>query len=718
MPVYPEAPRKEATSFSLNDISTLLDKMSDKEKAYSLRARSATRTVNGKQENVYIFFLRNGSESVFERLDNWWNAKAQHALVKQLICAALAAADASAAPGQKRVRTLAQEKALLRVEKMDKMAPGKMQAIFSECVAAQKEMQVFQHKILSISAEDRLKFKGFCQAFDRAAVRKEIIPSCSLLSRENFFMEDSINALLDASASHYAEALLHAFMGFIEDVAENRPMKKVDLPLVLALIDRWKAGRQASGQAGTANSAVTKGERTVACRLAIDALIDLCDRLRAAAAPLASEMHPDDRTALVPAPSRPTAPGPVPLPHAAFRPVLPAGLFQSLWACGAGRSAGAVHAASQALMPAARRMVRRAPLVAPAAPAAPDKPPARTAATTLIRPAQSPQHISCDYRSELDMADIDRSAVILIAHEGRLFSLSPACRRWLAQLDGHQHAGEGHFSKVRYQGQTVLLARAEQAPMHGHLDAAAIGRLGEVYDAAVRFAIAHDQPICLTELFDDDPHTADQCVEAMLAPVRRCYREGRQPAIHVRVTSPRLRETIVAALSVLLSAQPAARPAVEVIDCLTEADRQLPGLIMLSRDAADPLNKALARRHAQQAGPAGAGAAAASRVVPRKLLGSQTRTHLYYLAQPCPLKNGLPDGARIAGEYAALFHEARQHQCMLVTLAVLSEIPGHEGATIAALSAAIVAARAVTPALKVRIVTRNQRIRDAMQRAA
>jgi len=29
---------------------------------------------------VYLLFLRNGSESVFERLDNWWNAKAQREL--------------------------------------------------------------------------------------------------------------------------------------------------------------------------------------------------------------------------------------------------------------------------------------------------------------------------------------------------------------------------------------------------------------------------------------------------------------------------------------------------------------------------------------------------------------------------------------------------------------------------------------------------------------
>ena len=367
-----------------------------------------------------------------------------------------------------------------------------------------------------------------------------------------------------------------------------------------------------------------------------------------------------------------------------------------------------------------RSMVRRAPLAAPsapAAPAAPARPPARIAASTPIRPAQSPQHIACDYQSELDIADIDREAVILIAHEGRLFSLSPACRRWLAELDGKQHAGEGRFSKVQYQGQTVLLARAEQASMHGHLDAAAIRRLGEVYDAAVQLAIAQNRPICLTDLFDYDPRTADQCVEAMLAPIRRCYREGRQPAIHIRVTSSRLRETIITALKVLLSTQPAERPAVEVIDCLTEADRQLPGLMMISRDSADPLNRAVARRHAQQAGPARAGAAAASRVVPRKLLGSQARTHLYYLAQPCPLKNGLPDGARIADEYTTLFHEARQHQCMLVTLEVLSETPGHEGSSVAALSAAIMAARAIIPALKVRVVTRNKKIKNNMQKA-
>ncbi|MFL6715588.1 MAG: hypothetical protein ACJ8G3_04420, partial [Burkholderiaceae bacterium] len=333
-----------------------------------------------------------------------------------------------------------------------------------------------------------------------------------------------------------------------------------------------------------------------------------------------------------------------------------------------------------------------------------------------IRPARSPQDIVCDCQGELDLADIDREAVILVAHEGGLFSKSPACQRWLAELSRGRRAEEAHFVKVQYQGQTVLLARAQRAPMHGRLDGAAIRKLGGIYEAAVATAVGQHRPVCLTDVFDHDPHTADQCVEAMLAPIRRCFQQGLQPAIHIRVSSPLLRERIVAALKMLLATAPLAeRAAVEVIACLTEADRQLPGLIMLSSDSADPLSRDLARRHAQHARSAAAGAAASSRVGPRKSLGSNTKTHLYFFAEPCPLKNGLPDGARIAGEYAALFQAARQHHCKLVTLEILSETPGHEGSLIAALSAAIMAARAVTPDLKVRIVTRNSQIGDGLR---
>jgi hypothetical protein len=706
MPVYPEAPRKEATSFSLSDISTLLDRMSEKEKDYPLRARSSVRMVDGKQERIYVFFMRNGNESIFERLDNWWNAKSQHALVRQLICTALATTDGPARSGQTRWRTLAQEKALLRVRKMDKMAPEKIQAIFSECVAAQKEIEVFQNKIFSISSDDRLKFMEFHRGFNRLLGKGKVVPSVSLLCREKFLIKDPINDLLADAASHYADALLNAFMEFTQGAAGNRPMKEIDLALVLAFIDRWKTSRLASGQAGTASPAVPEGRLAAVCRSALDALIDLCDKLPSAP-PMASQTLPGDLMALVLAPPRPTAPRPVPPLYSVSLPVLPAGLFQALWA-------GAVHAASQALMPAAKTMVRRAPLAAPAALAAPAKPPSRTAATTPIRPAQSPQHIPCDYQSELDMADIDREAVILIANEGGLFSLSPACREWLAELDRHQHAEEGHFSKVSYQTQAILLARAERAPMHGYLDAEAIRRLGEVYDAAVATAVAQDRPICLTDLFDYDPRTADQCVEAMLAPVRRCYREGRQPAIYIRVTSSRLRETIVAALKMPLSAPSAEQPAVRVIDWVTAADLQLPGLMMISGDSGNPRINALARRHARYAQPAAAGAAAMSRVVPRRLLGSNTRTHLYFLAQPCPLKNGLLDNARIASEYAALFHAARQYHCKHVTLEVLSESPGYEVILANTLSAAIMAAQALTPELKVCIVTRNKQIRDGL----
>lgn len=551
MSIHPEAPWKEATAFSLNDISTLLDKMSDKEKGYSLRARSSIRTVDGKKETTYVFFLRNGNESVIERLENWWNAKAQHALVKKLICEALSALDASAAPGHSEVRTLAREKALLHVRKMKKMVPVKIRAIVSECIEAQKAMQVFQHKLLNISAEDRLKFREFDQELHRTSVGAEIVQSVSLLSPETFLVKDSINDLLIESASHYAGALLDAFIEFIHAVAESRPIIETDLSMVLAFIDRWKKGQKASSQTGIAGAAVTEGERTAACRAVIDALIDVCDGLHPSA-PMASETLPDGHMAIVPAPSRPIAARPVPPPPAPL-PVLPAVLFQSLLACGGRRSAGAVHAVSQALMPAMRSLVRHTALNVEAA--APARKPVRAAATTTtpILPAQSPQNISCDYQSELDMADIDSHAVILIAYEGNLFSLSPACLRWMAELGEEQHAAEEHFSKVHYRGQTVLLARAERAPLGAHLDAAAIRRLGEAYDAAVRLAIAHGRPICLTNLFEDDPRTADQCVETMLAPVRRCYQEGRRPAIHIRVTSRRLQENVVAALKALLS---------------------------------------------------------------------------------------------------------------------------------------------------------------------
>jgi hypothetical protein len=328
-----------------------------------------------------------------------------------------------------------------------------------------------------------------------------------------------------------------------------------------------------------------------------------------------------------------------------------------------------------------------------------------------IRPASSPRDIGCDCQGELDLAEIDSEAVILLAREGALFSMSAACHRWLAELGRNQHVEEAHFARVQDQNRTVLMARAQRAPMHGHLGDAAIRRLGETYQAAVAEAVRQHRPICLTALFDYDPHTVDQCVEAMLAPVRRCYQEGLQPAIHIRVSSSRLRERVVAALKVLL----AERPAVEFIDCLTDADRQLPGLIMLSADSADPMHRDLARRHAHRARSAAPGATAAEPVGPRRSLGSDTSTHLYFYAQPCPLKSGLPDGARIAAEYAALFQAARQHQCTFVTLEILSEIPGHEGSLIAALSAAITSARAVAPALKVRIVTRNRKIREGMR---
>lgn len=728
MPMCQEAPRKEACSFSLDDISTLLDQMSDKEKIYSLRARSSIRMVHGKQETVYLLFLRNGNESVFERLDNWWNAEAQRALARQLICAALAEQSDPApekAPENMAMRTLVQEKALLRVRKMDRMGPQEIQAIFSECIVARQEIQIFQHKLLSISSEDRQKFQKFHQDFNDFLKRGEIMPTLSLFLHKNARAKNPINEILAEAESHYLDAMLQAFMRFTEAVAEYHPIRSIDLALVLALADKRKTVRDDSGQVDTTGLEIQDGEHAAACWTAIDALIGICDKLRCAPSPQTrtqtQALSGGGHTALVPAPLRPPARRSFPQPPSSSLPALQASLFQSLWACSAGRSAGAVYMASTVLMPAAEKMASRArPACAPAATTATTATPMEAVRTSAvapkpIRPALSPHDIVCDCQGELDFADIDSEALILVADEGGLFSVSAACHQWLAGLGRSQHAKQAHFAQVQDRSRTVLLARAERAPLHAHLSNASVRKLGEIYQAAVAAAARQRRPICLTDLFDYDPRTADQCVEAMLAPIRHCYQQGVQPAIHIRVSSARLKERIVAALKVLLAPPPAERPAVEVIDCLTEADRQLPGLIMVSGDSADPLNRDLARRHAQQARPALPGAAAALRVGPRKSLGSNTRTHLYFYAQPCPLKNGLPDGARIAGEYTALFQAARQHKCRLVTLEILSEAPGHEGVLIAALSAAIMSARAVTPELKVRIVTRNKKIRDGMQ---
>lgn len=718
MPVYRKAPRKEACSFSFDDISMLLDQMSDKEKKFSLRARSSIRTVNGKQQTVYLIFLRNGNESFLERWDNWWNAQAQRALARQLVCKALAERPAGTAPGRACMERAHRDRALLRVRKMDRMAPEKIRAIFSECIAAQQEIDVFNDKMLAVSSEDRLKFQAFHQNFGDILKKENAFAMPSDLIPRNDSINNPINEILAEADSHYLHAMLHAFLQFADAIAGNRPLgSEIDLALVLEFSKKRKTSCAAFGQADVANPAMPNGERMAACWQFIDMLLDLCDKCQCTAPPATHEVVSRNHLAVVPVQCQLPLPRSCSQPHPQALPVLPANLFQSLWACSAGRSAGAVYAASTFLAPAAKKIGSRmmtAPIASAAAAVSRQIVRASPVEPGPIRPARSPENICCDWQSELDLADIDRQAVILVRSEGGLFSMSPACSRWLEDLSRHQHVEEAHFVKVRYQKQTVLLARAQHPLMSGDPGSEETCRLGELYEAAVATAVSEDKPVCLTDLFDYDPRTADQCVEAMLAPIRRRYREGMQPAVHIRVGSPGLREKVVAALKALLLVPLAQRPAVEVIECLTEADMQLPGMLMVSGDATYPPSRKLARQHAQNTRSAAPGAAV-SRVGPRRILGSQTSTHLYFVARPCPLKNGLPDGALIAGEYAALFEEARRHQCQLVTLEVLSETRGQEGLLVAALLAAIMAAHALAPDLKVRIVTRNKAVREGVQ---
>ncbi|HEX8885339.1 MAG TPA: hypothetical protein VF797_12680 [Noviherbaspirillum sp.] len=138
--------------------------------------------VGGKQETVYSLFLRNGNESVFERLSNWWNAEAQRALAHRLICAALAEPSGQGAISQMAIRTLVQEKALLHAQRMDRMAPEEIRTIVSECDTAQQEMQIFKNKLLSMPSEDRLKFQELTRNFGDVFSHETAMPTFPLLS--------------------------------------------------------------------------------------------------------------------------------------------------------------------------------------------------------------------------------------------------------------------------------------------------------------------------------------------------------------------------------------------------------------------------------------------------------------------------------------------------------------------------------------------------------
>jgi len=187
-----------------------------------------------------------------------------------------------------------------------------------------------------------------------------------------------------------------------------------------------------------------------------------------------------------------------------------------------------------------------------------------------------------------------------------------------------------------------------------------------------------------------------------------------RPAIHIRVTSAKLQEKILLALENLpyTAAALSARPDLEVTDRLEEEDLKLPGMMMVTARTAGfatgALGRRLARLYANSREPG------MDRVCPRRLLSGQNRSHFYFFASPCPLKDGYPDGAGLAGEYGSLFTAARQKGCQLVSIEVLSEGAGHDAMLAAGLAAAILSARAQTPELKVRVVSRSAVIRDML----
>jgi hypothetical protein len=429
--------------------------------------------------------------------------------------------------------------------------------------------------------------------------------------------------------------------------------------------------------------------------------------------------QPDSCAAL--APLRPACAAKPASGRAAVQPPpVTATLFESLWACSAGRHAMAAHAAFRMLAGPARRLVKQAP-------AAPDgdnrslpgdnRPSFSPAPGLLalpvtalrIEPASRLQDICCDSQSRLDLADIGQGAAVLVRSSAGPDSMSPQCEEWLHGLRRLPQGAEPHFNTVRDGERTILLARHQVAPLNGRLSALQVKAIEDMSAAALDLAAAQGRPACLTTLFDYDPCTVDQCVEAMLAPLRRLLRQGLAPAVHIRAASPRLQEAISRALR---TSTPATRGLV-LADVLTEADITEPGMMMLTAGtsgfAAGPLKKVLARLRAQFR------EAPADRVRPRRQLGQDSYARLYYFADPCPLRNRLPDGPAMAAAYADFFAAARMHGCRQASIEVLSEAPGHEGVLVAALAAAVMAAQSASPGLRVRVLTGNPAIRQGLE---
>jgi hypothetical protein len=716
---------------------------------YSLRAGSHIVKEGDEERIVHFLFLRDGTESAFQRIYNWFYADKQRIAAKELLCKVIMNDERPAEKDAKR------EKMLIRIREMERIAPDlNLRNVLYDLGEHDEQAAKIKNAVLELA--------GYADIFSGLEKKLEF----PVISNNRFARKRGIDEIVDEAGLYWDAYITQNFVQFVSPAINNAP---IDYGLVEEFCAKWMWSKRegASTSNFTKHVGLTEAQE-FAVGLAVQKINDNLNLTRERIMTLSEVKQISEGTA----PSLDAGKNVSVLPIKmladidaadnansvkstidtddgkgiiAFADLRKASIKEAsylsisnvvqgismvpgcksllaAWRIFASAKPVCALAHSSALKTLAVKGKRAIKKTDAAIPAPKVICPKKDGMCLLvIKEAKSLKDISFDWQSELDVSDSGRSTYILARDSASPESTSAHFEDWLRSLGCVQKKNDGNCTLVQFQEKEVILASYQARPLNSCLTDSQIGYLEKIYRYAVDLAVSNGKSILLTNLFDCEELTVKRCVYAMLAPVRDSIAAGRRPAVHIRVTSERLRAEIQAGLesSLRLITPLHMRPLVEIKPIIDKIGLALPGMMMVTQQTQNLFEDAPHNRFSYLYGEYESGRA--GKVGVRGVLSDNSVTRLYFFAEKFGLdKHGFSQVQEISDEYAEFFKAARGRKCLYVTIELLWVPEKHKHKDniflLDKLCAEIKKANKMEPQLKVCLVTPNKGAGDYISR--
>jgi hypothetical protein len=699
----------QITDAAYNTVRAFIGKAPTGSAKYSLRADSYIVKDGAEEKVVHILFFRDGTESIFKKIYNWYYADKQRTAAKELLCKVIMNGYCSVKIDAKR------ERMLNRIKKMERIVPDEnlKNKVLYDLDERKKRAANIEKIALKLDEKYAEAVRELNEEWGSSTGYKSKffgMPGAKKIDDKEFQHPwgNHIAKILDETSNKY---LTQNFFWFISYAINESLLNDIDYGLVEKFCKKWLLSKTVGTSA--TNFAELVG-LTEAQKLAVEAAVQQINAVlgpsRGGSTTLSEVSMPATASAEVNAPDTANSIEPTfdtkdekgiikfvgpektstnKTSYSLISYVVQGiSMLPSFKNLRTGRSVFASEnpvcaiAHSSAVKRPGAKKKRAIKKIKNAIPARKPVDSKKAEVRPLkIEKVKALAHISLDYQPELDIRDIGTGACILVRDTEGPGSTSKHFGDWRRSFGPLPETNDGKCTVVKSrEEEVVIFAKYQVGPLNSCLTDNQISYLEEVYRGAVEWAVSNGKSILLTDVFCYDELTVKRCVYAMLAPIRDAIALGKSPAVHIRVTSKKLCDEIKVGLesSLRFITPLSALPLVERKQIIDKADLVLPGMMMVTQETKNFFKNHLDNPFSNLYEDYEKDSVEKIRV--RAKLSNNSITRLYFFAKRFDLdKNGAPRVQKISDEYAELiskeytefFKAAQANKCLYVTIELL-----------------------------------------------